>query len=130
MSVGLYFVCLVFLGNLKIWGKIIICYDDGFGKYGFIRNNLLFGLLFVCVLSMLGYIGLYVILDIRYLIGWIIIMLVFFVWSGWYKFFFVKYYIFVVCFWFEFNGNVLGSVREIFNCIEIFNDWSRYGKWL
>lgn len=51
---GLYFVCLVCLGNLKIGRKIIFCYDDGFGKYGFIRNNFIFGLLFVCILGMLG----------------------------------------------------------------------------
>lgn len=129
-SVGSHSVRLAPSGNPKTWGKTTIRHDDGSGKHGFIRNNPPPGLPLACALSMLGYTGLHVTSDIRHLIGWIITTPVFPARSGWYKFSLAKHHILAACPRFESNGNALGSVREIFNCTEIFNDRSRHGKWL
>lgn len=111
-SYGSHFVRLAPSGNPKTGGKTTIRHDDSSGKHGFIRNNPPPGLPLARALSMLGYTGLHVTLDIKHLIGWIITTPVFPARSGWCKFCLAKHHILVACLRFESNANALGNSRK------------------
>lgn len=111
-SYGSHSVRLAPSGNPKTGGKTTIRHDDSSGKHGFIRNNPPPGLPLARALSMLGYIGLHVTLDIKHLIGWIITTPVFPARSGWCKFCLAKHHILVACLRFESNANALGNSRK------------------